>query len=237
MEASCHDLAEALRVLEERLAADFQGETSSKVDCAAKDDVAFLPPGLEVPSEQTTVAHASGATSNASTLSPPPGLNNVADTRDSDMPKKIPLPERPFDVLRAFQAGRPQVAENQSPKARPLKKFCAFCGMQVDPEYLAAKFCAFCGAEHVQINNSMVTPTAGVLPPTHHQACWQSFDDYSHSATFLHGEADFYDESLAWQGGATAWDTSEDGEFNTYDYSCPFSASAASSWPPQGMAW
>jgi hypothetical protein len=254
MEGTIHHLAEALRLLEERVAADQQEKPSEEVDCSAKaplsvqteeeDDLLF-PPGLDAKSEQTTVAHISGSTSNASTLSPPPGLNG-AEAHDADMPKKIPLPERPFDVLRAFQAGKAQVAD--SPKkdgrnkltreARPLKKFCAFCGMQVDPEYLTAKFCAFCGAEHVQMTNTNNMASAGVLPPMHHQALWQTYDDYSQGASFLQGDGEFYDMSLGWEGAdSAAWDTADHGEFEGYDYSCPFPASTAASWPPQAMAW
>lgn len=257
-------LVEALHSLEERLTKEIKGKAPddgailrkifadlhSAADTAAvadsktdEENAGSLPPGLHVvgASLQTTPS-LPGAEVDDEVVAPPPGLEPLGDL-DSTMPKKIPMNGRPFDNLRAYQTGVPTIpgapmAITIPKKAAPLKKFCVFCGMQVDPEYISAKFCAFCGAEHASLGN-MNNADSIESQSTSPNSPQSSFDDYYNElAPVAWPGTDYYSASaaLAWTGlGTSTWDGSENSEeFDMYGQAYPLTSP---SWPPQGMAW
>jgi len=218
------------------------------------------------------LADGKGEDATGPVLMPPPGLEGFAekvytsedtDGLDSSMPKKVPIQglPLPFDSLRAFQynvasdASAPitpaMAGQKQKLPIDPQKKFCVFCGMQVDPEYLTAKFCAFCGAEHAVVPNCAETGGATGLLDTSDAASFPVSTDLKGT-----GDIDYYNQldlcawqgaeyyngvaALAWQGAALAWGSQEAQEHgleypmygHPYAYSDP-------SWPgpTQGMAF
>jgi len=209
-------------------------------------------------------------------------LNRAAQAEDSpteslpeSLPKKVSLPTtRQGQLLSVFggpgtspKDAAKKLTTNKVPKAATGKnrasgkKFCVYCGSQVDPEYLTAKFCAYCGAEHAPASADS-TPTTPDRPPgslgtskprrgasggsevkSSYLAAWHAYQ----MLAVQRFQAQ-YQQNLAWQGiladayGELAegeegqWSETPPGSFSTM-YSSTSMESPESDWPEHGMVW
>jgi hypothetical protein len=218
------------------------------------DELSDMPPGLPSPTARSTK-------SNSDVLSPPPGLESLdpTDLLDSFMPKKIPVQSGLVEQFHNYPSG---VLSSNPPSPNggaAKKKFCVFCGMQVDPQYITAKFCAYCGVEHVKMDDDKTNepvrtaapsapilstmPQAGELQYKYDNALYDDGTGLAWSGYHGINDADYYTgaAAYAWRGMNTLVPDNMEYEEallqGMYAPSYPLPGCPSATWPSQAMAW
>jgi len=240
--------------------------TPTSLAAAPKEEVLLAaPPGLDfgaLDQEDTQFLQISSEGVYATKVAQDPAMESPVKM----LPKKVPLPTtRQGQILSVFSgSGTPpkeaKKPTNKVPKASgvraSVKKFCVYCGSQVDPEYLTARFCAYCGAEHAPTSTDSPPTTPGASKPrrgaaaggevkSSYLAAWHAYQllavqrfqvQYQQNLAWQGMLADAYGELAEGEEGGQWSEGTPPGSFSTM-YSSASLDSPESDWPDHGMVW